>query len=196
MKEKTLLYIDCCIRGKESRTGKIGEAFLEALPPAYALKRLVLTEEPLCPLTGGFFAQRQQLLEEGELSHRRFSYAREFAAADRIVIAAPFWDLGFPALLKIYIENVSLDGITFTCDEQGLKGMCRAKKMIFLTSRGGFYNGSPDEMGARYLEALSRFFGIGEFICIAADGLDMDVNKAPGILAKACEKAAALAAKL
>ena len=31
----------------------------------------------------------------------------------RIVVAAPFWDLSVPAVLKVYIENISADGVTF-----------------------------------------------------------------------------------
>ena len=37
----------------------------------------------------------------------------QFQRADAILIAAPFYDLSIPALLKVYIENVSVDGITF-----------------------------------------------------------------------------------
>ena len=62
--------------------------------------------------------------------------------------------------------------------------------MTFLTSRGGFYEGSPDEMGSRYMEALCRFFGTGVYRCIAADGVDMDPAKTPAILQAACERAA------
>ena len=62
------------------------------------------------PFQEGFFWQRERLLETGELTHPRFRYAHQFKNADRIVIAAPFWDLSFPALLKVYIENVSVQG--------------------------------------------------------------------------------------
>ena len=92
----------------------------------------------------GFFEQRQRLLEEGDLSHPRFRYAHEFAAADRIVLAAPFWDLSFPALVKIYIENVSVDGITFGCNESGCFGTCRAEKLMYITTRGGSYTGGVE----------------------------------------------------
>jgi len=68
--------------------------------------------------------------------------------------------------------------------------------MTFLTSRGGFYDGSPDEMGSRYMEALCRFFGAGAYRCVAADGVDMDPAKTPGILAEACERAAQAAKEL
>lgn len=190
---KKLLLIDCCIRKEESRTKRIMDAFLSAVPDDCAVEHLVLTEENLAPLTGDFFAQRQRLLENHDYTHPRFRYAKQFAAADIIVIAAPFWDLAFPALLKIYIEQVSLDGITFGADETGLVGLCRATDMVFLTARGGFYTGDALEMGSRYLDALHTFFGIGRYRCIAADGMDVAGFDAKAALEKACAEARALA---
>ena len=193
---KTLLYIDCCIRREGSRTRKLAEAFLNNLPGGWTVETVTLMDEPLLPLMEGGFRQRDELLQKGDFSHRRFDYAWQFQKADAILIAAPFYDLSIPALLKVYIENVSVDGITFACDENGHRGACRASSMTFLTSRGGFYNDSPDEMGSRYMEAMCRFFGTGVYRCIAADGVDMDPAKTPGILAEACERAAQAAKKL
>ena len=125
--------------------------------------------------------------------HPRFRYAHQFAQADRIVIAAPFWDLSFPALLKVYIEQVSVDGITFGSTESGLQGLCRASQLVFLTTRGGFYTGDAMEMGSRYLDALHTFFGIGAYTCIAADGMDVAGFDAAASLAAAIDRAKALA---
>ena len=193
---KTLLYVDCCIRREASRTRKLAEAFLGSLPEGWRVERVTLMDEPLLPLMEGGFWQRDELLQAGDLRHRRFDYAWQFQKADAILIAAPFYDLSIPALLKVYIENVSVDGITFECDTNGLRGNCRAKSMTFLTSRGGFYEGSPDEMGSRYMEAMCRFFGTGTYRCIAADGLDIDLSKTPSILEKACLEAAQAAKEL
>ena len=135
---RKLLVVDCCIRKEESRTKKILERFLSAAPSDCEVERLVLTEENLAPLMGDFLDQRQRLLETGDFSHPRFRYAKQFANADLVVIAAPFWDLAFPALLKLYIEQVSLDGITFGANETGLVGLCRGTVLVFLTARGGF----------------------------------------------------------
>ena len=141
---KTLLYIDCCIRGENSRTRRLGEAFLNAVSrrDEYEVQRLCLMNEGLCFMSDSFFNRRQELLDRGQLSHPRFRYAHQFAAADRIVIAAPYWDLTFPALLKVYIENVNVDGITFRCDKEGVHGKCRAEKLLFLTTRGGACGGT------------------------------------------------------
>ena len=193
---KTLLYVDCCIRREQSRTRKLAESFLGNLPKGWRVEKVVLMDEPLLPLMEGGFAQRDELLQRGDFTHRRFDYAWQFQRADAILIAAPFYDLSIPALLKVYIENVSVDGITFLCDADGLRGNCRAESMTFLTSRGGFYENSPDEMGSRYMEALCGFFGTGTYRCVAADGVDMDPAQTPGILAEACERAAQAAREL
>ena len=163
---KTLLYVDCCIRREQSRTRKLAESFLGNLPEGWQVEKVVLMDEPLLPLMEGGFAQRDELLQRGDFTHRRFDYAWQFQQADAILIAAPFYD------------------------------NCRARSMTFLTSRGGFYENSPDEMGSRYMEALCGFFGTGTYRCVAADGVDMDPAQTPGIIAEACERAAQAAKEL
>lgn len=190
-----VLYIDCCIRREESRTRLLAEAFLKALEEQgnYQVERLCLMDEPLTPLSEGFFAQREHLLAQNQRDHARFRYAHQFSQADRVVIAAPFWDLGFPALLKIYIENICADGITFGADETGTFGLCTAKRLLFLTTRGGDYSGSPLEMGASYLEALCEFWGIPRFDAVAANSLDLDLEAVATILNRAILEAVQLA---
>ncbi|MPM47186.1 FMN-dependent NADH-azoreductase [bioreactor metagenome] len=191
-----VLYIDCCIRGELSRTKKLAETFLAELSRsgAYAVERLTLMDEPLVPFQNGFFRQREELLEAGELGHPRFRYAHQFKAAERVVIAAPFWDLSFPALLKVYIENLCVQGITFDCDEKnGTYGVCKAERMLFLTTRGGALEGSPMDNGTKYLSDMSKFFGIPRFDHIAADGLDLGLEPVETILNRAIERAKEIA---
>ena len=141
--------------------------------------------------------QRDALLAQGKTDHPRFRFAHEIAEADLVVMAAPFWDLSFPALLKVYIENVSVEGITFRSTEAGLQGLCRGKHLVFLTTRGGIYEpGSDWEQGAPYLAAIQKFFGFGDFRCVAADGLDIQGYDGEGALQKAMEEARTLAKSL
>ena len=187
-----VLYIDCCIRGEQSRTRKLAEAFLAELKKRddVSIERLTLMDEPIIPFSNGFFWQRERLLEQGELNHPRFRYAHQFQRADRVVIAAPFWDLSFPALLKVYIENLCVQGITFDCDEKnGCYGVCRAEKMLFLTTRGGAMEGRPNENGTKYLSDMAQFFGIPSFEAIAADALDMGLEPVDTILNRAIARA-------
>jgi FMN-dependent NADH-azoreductase len=186
------LYIDCCIRGEQSRTKRLAEAFLTAYGAREDVKiaRLTLMDEPIIPFQNGFFWQREQMIERGELDHPRFRYAHQFQQTDRVIISAPFWDLSFPALLKVYIENVNVQGITFDCNEaNGCFGICRAKKMLFLTTRGGNMEGNQMDNGTKYLSDMAKFFGIPVFDCIAADGLDMGLEPVEDILGRAVVRA-------
>lgn len=172
------MFIDSCIRREESRTKQAADYLLEKMEQSgkYEFEALCLMDEPLQYLSGDFFQQRERLLAEGRRNHRRFDYAHQFAQADVIVIAAPFWDLGFPALLKCYIENVSVDGITFYADAAGCHGMSQGRHLIFVTTRGGYYENTPLEMGSLYMKALAEFFGIDEYSCLFTEGLDIEGN--------------------
>lgn len=188
---KDLLFVDCCVRREQSRTRKVAQAFLEALDPArFRVTTVDPEREGMQPLLGAYFAAREELLARGALDHPRFRFAHQFAAADAVVIAAPFWDLSFPAILKIYFENISVDGITFAAEDGKLRGLCRGSHLIFLTTRGGYFHGSPLEQGSRYLEALKDFFGFGAYACVAGDGMDMG-DPTP-VLERACREARAL----
>lgn len=191
-----VLMINGCIRGAESRSLKLAQAFLasmEAHTPEgleYEYTQLDLADMNLKPLKGAFFEERQRLLLENNREHPRFLYAHQFAQADRILLAAPFWDLSVPAIVKLYIENISLDGITFGCDDEGMYGMCRAKDLLFFTTRGGFYGDGPLEQGVRYLEALcSGMFGIPKFRYICAEGIDARPEEAGRIMERALQEA-------
>jgi len=189
------LYVDSCIR-KESRTRQLAQAFLDNLK-GYEVKHLILEDEDLKPLVGNFFNDRQVLLESNELNHPRFRYAHEFADADLVIIAAPFWDLSFPALLKLYIENISVDGITFESTSEGLKGLCKATNLVYLTTRGGvFGDNNPMDIATPYIEAFGPYYGFKKVHLISADGMDIwgyDSNKS---LEDAKQKAIALAKSL
>ncbi len=197
-----LLFINACVRGERSRTLELARRFLRAWQGRHP--GAVITERDLCrdrlqPQYPEVLTERDALWEAGRLDQPMFAPARQFASADRIVIAAPFWDLSFPAILKIYLERISVTNITFGYDEAGnMKGLCRARGMLFITTRGGAYTGGSlgwMEMGARHLEALCAMYGIGGFQCLAAEGLDDVRQDRAALLARAGEQAEALAAE-
>lgn len=191
---KKALYIDCCLR-KGSNTKKLADAFLEELN-GYDVKHLILENENLQPLVGEFFEERQKLLDDNNRNHPRFKYAHEFAEADLIIVAAPFWDLCFPALLKIYIENISVDGITFDSTALGLTGLCKANNLVYLTTRGGIYENNESELAIPIFKEMCKFFGIKHFDYVAADGMNVEGFDAESSLENAKQKAKELAKTL
>ena len=70
-------------------------------------------KEDLKPLGREQLSQRERFVRENDFSDDMFKYAKQFAEADTIVVAAPYWDMAFPALLKIYPEQITVCGITF-----------------------------------------------------------------------------------
>ena len=99
--------------------------------------------------------------------------------ADRLVIAAPFWDMSFPAVLKAFFENMSLYNVTFTDDGRTCTGLCKCRKVLYITTRGmDIPTGDSRDQGSSYLKALSSLWGLGEVITVAAWNLDyMPVEK-------------------
>ncbi len=196
---REVLLVDCCVRGEQSRTARLTRAFLSALDGSrFHVTTVDPGKEGLKPLTADTLGVRDDLLARGALDDESLRFARQFAAADEVVVAAPFWELSFPAILKVYIENVSVSGISFEMLDDGIHGLCRGRRLVFLTTRGGVYENTAWadwEQGSRTMEALSRFFGFDEYICVAAEGLDMTSDPEP-LVAAAEEQARTVAAAL
>ena len=173
---KKILIIDSCVRREESRTKQMLDKAVETLKSRHedwVFETLTLMDMDLKYWNTESLKVRDRLLLNGQHDAPQFRLGNQFREADGIVIAAPFWDLSVPAMLKVYIENISADGITFSTSEEGLTGICKFQWMLFLTTRGGIWEGSDMEMGSPYMEALSRFFGNGKYYCAAADGTDI-----------------------
>ena len=194
---ENLLFINACVRGERSRTLKLARRFLESYQKAHP--DTVITQRDLCaqrlqPQYPEVLAERDELWAAGKLDQPMFEPAREFAAADKIVVAAPFWDLCFPAVLKIYLERISVTDVTFGYDDQGaMVGLCRASKLLYVVTRGGNYAGTDLEMGTPMLRALCAMYGIPELITLATEGLDDVRQDKQALLDAALLRADALA---
>jgi len=164
-----VLYLNCCIR-EESRTDFMARKLLAGLGD---YEEVYLPDEELSVLDLESMMKRNDLLEEGKLDDHMFDRARQFAQADEIVIAAPFWDLSFPALLKLYIENIYVTGIVSEYGPDGRpRGLCRASKLYYVTTAGGPYDG---RFSFDYIKTLAQsYFGIGEVRLIMAEMLDVE----------------------
>ena len=194
-----VLFVNACVRGEESRTLKLARAFLEVYAQRHPGDTIVernLMKERLEPLYPETLAQQHALEQARQLDAPMFALAREFVEADKLILAAPFWELSFPAIMRIYLERVSVVNLTFGyCEDGEERGFCRGEKMLYLTTRGGDFSGdkADQDMGVRQLEGLCRNFGIGSFQCLAADGLDDQRFDPEAIMADALARVRALA---
>lgn len=181
---KKLLHINGCLRGQDSRTLRLARAFL-ARRGDVSVEELVLADEEILPLNAERLAKRERLLASRSFEDPFFRYARQFAGADEIVLSAPYWDLSFPSKVRLYWEQVSICGVTFSYSEEGIPvGHCRAERLTYITTAGG-YLGSANH-GFAYVSDLCRlYFGIRECRCIAAEGLDIVGHDPEAILREA-----------
>lgn len=191
MMEK-ILFIDACVR-PNSRTRALAQTVLQNL--SGQVQKRSLYDTPLPPLDLQTMVQRDEAARSGIFDDPIFAPAQQFAQADVIVIAAPFWDLMFPAVLKTYLESVTVSGLTFRYSEKGMPvGLCRAKTLYYITTSGGYMGDSP--FGFGYVQALAKgFFGIENVHCISAQGLDIAGNDAAAILNEAEKTAQAFLQK-
>ncbi len=169
--EKPVLFINACVR-KESRTLRLAEKLLSKLNKPY---EEVTLHELTFPVTNeDFLDVRNQLISEEDFDNPMFELARQFAEAEIIVIAAPYWDLSFPATLKQYFEYINVLDVTFKYTDDGFPvGLCRADRLYYVTTAGGQY--VPHEFGFGYVQALAQnFYGIQDIREIEASGLDIE----------------------
>lgn len=179
-----ILFINACVRSN-SRTLELANAVLKFLDGE--VTEIDLDQETILPLTASSLASRDAVLRAGKLDDPSLRHARQFASADLIVLAAPYWDLSFPAAVKSYLEAVTVTGVTFRYTPEGFpEGLCKATRLIYVTTSGGpimNYN-----LGYDYVKALSLlYYGIPEVQCIKAENLDIDGADVAGILQSAKE---------
>ena len=189
---KTILFVNSCLNQESSRTQRLADAVLDKMLEEAAaageqaqVEELSLVDAGIEGLDEETLAFRSERSAAKDFTHELFAPARQFREADEVVIAAPYWDLSFPAMLKAYIEQLCVNGLTFSYSEEGIPvGHCLAKRLTYVTTAGGYlgaYNMCFD-----YVAAVCKlYFGIEESRCISAEGLDIWGNDAEAILASA-----------
>ena len=184
MTEQQILFVNACIR-KNSRTRFLAEQVIRQLNGTVIEVNPVTATEPIT--SEEFIINRADATGKMDFADPAYAPARQFAEADIIVVAAPYWDLSFPSILKAYFEQVNVPGLTFEYTEEGIpRGLCKARKLIYVTTAGGPI--ISDEYGYGYVKSLAQgFYGIAEVCQVKAEKLDVIGADVEGILNKALE---------
>ena len=164
-----MLFVNGCVR-ENSRTLDLAKAVLAK--ETQEIQEIRLYTDGPEGLTSETLRLREELAQRREFDHPIFRWAVQFAKADTIVIAAPYWDLMFPTKVRAYLEAVTVAGITFQYSPEGVpQGLCKASRLIYVTTAGGpiFQN-----FGFDYVNALAgNFYGIPSTRLVKAEGLDI-----------------------
>ena len=183
--KKKVLFINSCAR-PNSRTKELANHLLNSLDGEIVC--VDLYEANIKPIDSFDLEKRTENIKNGNFSCQEFEQAKQFSEADVIVIAAPFWDLSFPSVLKVYFENITVSGVTFEYSDKGFPvGKCIAKKLYYITTSGGYIGNN--NFGFEYVKAVAEnFFGIKDISFYSAEGLDIFGADVKGIMDEAKKK--------
>ncbi len=182
-----LLFINACVR-PDSRTCELAQEILKRWDGE--VEELNLEKENLQPLNQQTLEKRNESVANRDYSDDMYRCARKFAEADVVLLAAPYWDLSFPASVKILIEAITVLGITFVYTPEGIpSGLCKARKLIYVTTAGGSTAGM--DFGYDYIKMMAQgFYGIPQVECIKAENLDIYGADVKAIMEEAKRKIA------
>ena len=163
------LVIDACTR-KNSRTKRLYEEYIKDKTNVKIVK---LYDLNIKPLDEEGIKIRDKFKSSGNFDDPIFDLAKDFKMAENIIVAAPYWDLSFPSILKVYFEQISIGGLTFGYNEFGnIVGYCKAKRLIYLSTCGGKI---IRHFGYEYVsELVKSFFSVKETYNYYIDGLDIN----------------------
>ncbi|XUM23403.1 FMN-dependent NADH-azoreductase [Bradyrhizobium oligotrophicum S58] len=199
-----LLHIDSSIAGAGSVTRELSAEIVSVLAAANTAVDVIyrdLAAAPISHLTGGYLAAMQGAAAEDVVRSEvgaGLAALEDFLAAEVIVIGAPMYNFGIPSQLKAWIDRLAVPGKTFNYGERGPVGLCKGKKLIVASARGGiFSSGSPLaalDHQENYLRSFFGFLGITDISFVRAEGVAMGPEARTQAIAAAKAHAASLAA--
>ena len=173
IKMRKIFYVDACLR-TGSNTKKIADAIIAKLAERYEIETVRLSENTFPIVNNDILNDRAN----GIVPEEYVEMAKKLAAADRLVIAAPFWDMSFPSALKVFLENMSLFNVTFGSNEKECYGLCKAEKVLYITTRGmNVSTGDALEQATPYIKAIGKLWGLGELHVISAQNMDYSTEE-------------------
>ena len=94
----TTLFVNACMRGEDSRTLALCREYLQGKEDVVEVDLAALG---LKPFDAQMVAYRTEKQKAKAWDDPILDLSHQFAEADEIVIGAPYWDLSFPAALKV-----------------------------------------------------------------------------------------------
>lgn len=185
-----VLFVNACIRGADSRTLHLAQVFLHTLK-AECLEASItehnLSRMGLLPVDAETLSRKETLCDAHAWNENYLAPAVAFQQADVVVFAAPYWDMSFPSLLKIWVENMYVRNLTFRYEKDQSVGLCQGREAVYLTTAGSSI-GNHD-WGTGYIRDVMQVLGIPGFTAIKAEALDLAGRDVEAIMQAACQEA-------
>lgn len=175
-----ILIIDSCIR-KNSKTRIMLNKFMDILKQHHNDINIIYlnNNKKLVPLNDILLEKRNNDCINMDFKDEYYDFAKELKNCDIVIVAAPFYDLCFPAIFKTFIEQTLVYNLTFVDSTNGIKGLTNCKKMIYLAVRGMSTNEFNLDIATPYLKGYCNMLGIKELYSLTYDGIsyeDLEAN--------------------
>lgn len=163
---------------------RISERLLQESPGA-RLQVLDLASNPVpvfddAAITALFTPADQRNAQQQARADQSIALVKQLQQADVLVLGVPMYNFGISSQLKDWIDNVSLNQVTFRYTANGPEGLLQNKRALVGFARGGLYRGTEADTQTPYFKAWLKFVGIEDVQFVYAEGLNMgdEANKA------------------
>jgi FMN-dependent NADH-azoreductase len=178
----TLLHIDSSPLYGRSVSRELTAAFVAQWKASHPDGRIVdrdLNATPIPPVTAGWVGavyapEDSRTPQQRQLLSLSNSLIAELEEADEYVIGVPMHNFGVPSVLKLWIDQISRVGKTFSYASGKPKGLIVGKKATFIIATGGIYD-TQTQMASfnfvePYLRSLFGFLGLTDATFLTAGG--------------------------
>ena len=178
----TLLHIDSSPLYNRSVSRQLSAAFVDrwkSLHPGATIIGRDLNATSISPLSAewvgaAYTPEEARNPEQKKLLALSDTLIAELQRADEYVIGVPMHNFGVPSVLKLWIDQISRVGKTFSYESGTPKGLLVGKRATFLIATGGSYDPQTQMASFNFVEPYLRsvfgFLGVTDATFLTAGG--------------------------
>jgi FMN-dependent NADH-azoreductase len=178
----TLLHIDSSPLYGRSVSRQLTAAFVaqwKASHPDGTVIDRDLTATAIAPISAEWVGavytpEEAHTSEQKEILSLSDSLLAELKQADEYVVGVPMHNFGIPSALKLWIDQITRVGKTFSYADGTPKGLIIGKKATFIIATGGIYDAQTQMASFNfvepYLRTLFGFLGLTDATFLTAGG--------------------------
>lgn len=178
----TLLHIDSSPLYGRSVSRQLTAAFVTEWKSSHPNGTVIdrdLNATAIPPITAewvgaAYTPEEVRAKQQKELLALSDSFIAELEQADEYVIGVPMHNFSVPSVLKLWIDQISRAGKTFSYADGRPKGLITGKKATFIIATGGVYDAQTQMSSFNFVEPYLRsvfsFLGITDATFLTAGG--------------------------
>src|ERR1700761_1801421 len=178
----TLLHMDSSPLGEASISRHLTSEFVQHWKKANPSGKVInrdLTPSNLVTVTGewvgaSYTPADSRSERQKEILSSSDSLIAELEEAGEYVFGVPMHNFGVPSVLKLWIDQISRAGRTFSYADGTPKGLLTGKKATFIIATGGIYDAQTQMASFNFVEPYLRsvfgFLGVTDATFLTAGG--------------------------